>query len=223
LTSTQEMQLPTASGGGPSSYRELLFIKLMNGMRRVFGLYVCAVQTGSSDSAGEMPQLPPEVEIRLLGAPEIRRYVDGAGLDLRGDSVDAALARGDVCAGAFVARQLVSYTWRALRGPVPHNADWEVLWNPGLVYRYKALTLPEYRGFRINEAVAKTVDRHLAKEGHDVGLSFVEMTNVSSMRTLTRKGRRRIGYAGYLQRFGLYIPFRTAGCRRYGFRFNHRK
>lgn len=170
-----------------------------------------------------MPQLPPEVEIRLLDATEIRSYVDRAGLDLRSDSVDAALARGDVCVGAFVAHQLVSYSWRVFRGPVPHNADWGVIWNPGLVYRYKALTLPEYRGLRINEALAKTVDRHLAKQGHEVGLSFVEMTNVSWMRTLTRKGRRRIGFAGYLQRFGLYIPFRTAGCGSYGFRFYHRK
>ncbi len=223
LTSTEERHVRVPSGSGPSSFWELLFVKFLNTVKRAFGVHVFAVQVSPSDSGGDMPRLPPEVVIRLLDASEIRSYVDRAGLDFRGESVDAALQRGDVCVGAFVAQQLVSYSWRAVRGPVPHNADWEVIWNPGLVYRYKALTLPEYRGLHINEALAKTVDRHLAKQGHAMGLSFVEMTNVSSMRTLTRKGRKRVGYAGFLQRFSFYIPFRTSGCRSYGFRFNRRK
>jgi hypothetical protein len=73
----------------------------------------------------------------------------------------------------------------------------------------------------INGALAKTVDRHLANQGHLVGVSFVEVVNLSSMRTLARKGRRRVGYAPYFQRFGLHIPFRTTGCRAYGFVFRH--
>ena len=104
--------------------------------------------------------------------------------------MEAALARGDVCVAAFEANQLVSYNWRAVRGPVRHTANWEVIWDPGLVYRYKALTMPDYRGLHINETLAKTINRHLAKQGYLMGLSFVECTNLSSMRTLQRKGGR---------------------------------
>jgi hypothetical protein len=159
------------------------------------------------------------IDVRMLTPTDIRDYVGRDGLDFRRESVEAALARGDVCVGAFAGDQLVSYSWRATRGPVRHTPEWDVTWNPGLVYRYKALTLPNYRGLHLNEALAKTVDRHLAKQGHLVGVSFVEVVNLSSMRTLRRKGRRRVGYAGYFQRFGLFIPFRTTGCRAYGFAF----
>lgn len=190
-------------------------------MKRAFGLHLYAVQASPSDSGGEMPRLPPEIDVRILAPAIIRDHVGRDGLDFRRESVEAALARGDVCVGAFAGEQLVSYSWRATRGPVPHTPEWDVVWNPGLVYRYKALTLPNYRGLHINEALAKTIDRHLAKQGHLVGVSFVEVVNLPSMRTLARKGRRRVGYAGYFQRFGLHIPFRTTGCRAYGFAFRH--
>ncbi len=188
-------------------------------MKRAFGLHLYAVQISPSDSGGDMPRLPQEIHIRMLAPADIREYIDRDGLDFRRASVEAALARGDVCVGAFAGDQLVSYNWRAIRGPVQHTADWEVIWKPGLVYRYKALTQPAYRGLHINEALAKTVDRHLATQGHLVGVSFVELVNLSSMRTLARKGRQRVGYAGYVQRFGMFIPFRTIGCRAYGFAF----
>ncbi len=188
-------------------------------MKRAFGLHLHVVQVSSSDSGGDMPRLPPGIEVRILTPEEIRSYVGREGLDFRQASVEAALARGDVCVAAFEANQLVSYNWRAIRGPVRHTANWEVIWDPGLVYRYKALTMPDYRGLHINEALAKTIDRHLAKQGYLMGLSFVECINLSSMRTLQRKGRTRVGYAGYFQRFGLFVPFRTVGCRAYGFAF----
>jgi GNAT superfamily N-acetyltransferase len=140
-------------------------------------------------------------------------------LDFREPAVDAALARGDMCIGAFSGDRLVAYTWRALRGPVPHTGGWEVVWNPGLVYRYKAFTLPEYRGLHIHDVLSKTIDRHLLDQGHSIGLSFVETHNFSSIQTLTRKVRQRVGYAGYIQRFGLNLSFRTAGSRQFGFTF----
>ena len=203
---------------GPA-HKQPSYVALLNVMKRVFGLHLYAVQVSSSDSGGEMPRLPREIEVRILSPDEIRSYVGRAGLDFRQASVEKALARGDVCVAAFKANELVSYNWRAVRGPVPHTPNWEVIWEPGLVYRYKALTLPDYRGLHINEALAKTIDRHLATQGYVMGLSFVECTNLSSMRTLKRKGRIRVGYAGYFQRFGVFVPFRTVGCRAYGFAF----
>jgi hypothetical protein len=190
----------------------------MNGMKRVFGLHVFTVQIGHHQ-AGETLPLPLGLEMHILSPEEVRNHVNAPHLDFRVTSVNQAIARGDVCIGAFKGDELVAYTWRALRGPVPHTSGWEVIWNPGLMYRYKAWTSPTYRGFHIHDVLSKAIDQHLGELGHTKGLSFVETHNFSSLRTLARKTRRHIGYAGYIQRFGFFVPFRTPGCRQVGFAF----
>ena len=195
-----------------------LYAKVMNGLKRVFGLHLFTVQIGHHQG-GVTPPLPPGLEMHILTPAEIRSHVNVPHLDFRDASVNQALARGDLCIGAFKNDQLVAYTWRALKGPVPHTGGWEVIWNPGLVYRYKAYTSPDYRGLHIHDVLSKVIDQHLGELGHTKGLSFVETHNFSSIRTLTRKVRRHIGYAGYVGRFGWFVPFRTAGCRQVGFAF----
>jgi GNAT superfamily N-acetyltransferase len=196
-----------------------LYAKVMNGLKRIFGLHLFSVYTGHHEIGGEVGTLPEGLEMHILTPTEVRRHVDEPRLDFRDASVTQALARGDVCIGAFEGDQLVAFTWRALKGPVPHTPLWDVVWNPGLVYRYKAYTLPEYRGLHIHEVLSKEIDRYLGEQGHTVGLSFIETHNFSSIRTLARKVRRRIGYAGYIQKSRLCFSFRTAGCRRLGFAF----
>lgn len=214
LCDTNEMTERAPSWG----FWPTVYVRLMNAMKRVFGLHLYGVYAGPH-GAGEMPALSPELELHILNSREIWNHVNKPGLDFREASISAALARGDLCVGAFKGKELIAYSWRTLQGPVPHTGGWEVTWKPGLVYRYKALTLPEYRGLHINEALAKTLDGYLANQGHTMGLAFVETHNLSSIRTVARKGRQRIGYAGYVERFGMYVPFRTWGCRRVGFAF----
>ena len=196
----------------------VLHAKVMNGLKRTFGLHLFRVQIGHHQDS-ETPLLPPGFEMHILTPAEVRSHVNVPHLDFRDASVNQALARGDVCIGAFKDDRLVAYTWRALKGPVPHTGGWEVIWNPGLMYRYKAYTSPAYRGLHIHDALSKAIDQHLGELGHTKGLSFVETHKFSSIRTLARKTRRHIGYAGYVQRFGLFVPFRTAGCRQVGFAF----
>ena len=198
-------------------------VKLMNALRRICGLHLYTVQVGHYAAGGEVPELPSDFEIRILTPAEIRYYVNSPRLDFRESFVNAALARGDVTIGAFKDDRLVGYSWRALRGPVPHSAGWEVIWNPGLVYRYKAFTLQEHRGLHINEALDKLVDRHLGEHGHPMGLSFVDVTNLPSLRSLARKGRQRIGYAGHFEWRTQRFAFRTPGCRAVGFEFRDAK
>lgn len=198
--------------------RAALYLKLMNALKRFVGLHLYAVQVGSHD-AGRSPAVPPNYELRILTSREISNHVDVPRLDFRSAFVANALARGDLCIGAFDRGRLAAYTWRALSGPVAHRGGWEVTWKSGLVYRYKSLTLPEYRGLHLDAALSKNIDRHLAERGYPMGLSFVETVNLSSLRSVARKGRRCIGYAGYVDRFGFHIPFRTPGCRALGFTF----
>src|SRR5262249_34763528 len=141
--------------------RKTIYAKVMNALKRIVGLHVFSVHTGHYEADDEIPALPLDLEVHLLTAPEIRSRVGVRHLDFRELAVTAPLARGDLCIGAFSGDKLVAYTWRALRGPVPHTGGWEVVWNPGLVYRYKAFTLPDYRGLHIHEVLSKTIDRYL--------------------------------------------------------------
>jgi hypothetical protein len=226
--------LPTASEVPPSvvsaelsagqrwGLGAVLYLKLMNGLKRSLGFHLYAIQVGSHD-AGSSPALPVGVALRVLTSREINDRIGEAGLDIRSAFVGNALARGDLCVGAFEGDRLVAYSWRALSGPVRHRDGWEVTWRSGLVYRYKSLTLPEYRGLHLDAALSKYIDRYLAQRGYPMGLSFVETINLSSLRSVARKGRRCMGYAGYFDRFGCHIPFWTPGCRTVGFAFQWRQ
>ena len=137
-----------------------LHAKVMNGLKRTLGLHLFTVQIGHHQDS-ETLLLPPGLEMHILTPAEVRSHVNVPHLDFREASVNQALARGDVCIGAFEDNELVAYTWRALRGPVPHTGGWEVIWDPGLMYRYKAYTSPAYRGLHIHDVLSKAIDQHL--------------------------------------------------------------
>lgn len=205
----------------PRDWRTAMYVKFINALRRMIGLHLHSVQVGPIEPNAAVPAVPG-IDARVLTDAEILAQVGLPQLDFRPAFVTAALARGDVCVGGFEGARLVAYSWRAVTGPVRHDEVWEVTWKPGLVYRYKAFTMPEYRGMHINRLLDATIDRHLAQRGFSTGISFVETTNLSSLRALTRKKRRSVGQAGYFQRFGLHVSFRTPGCRAVGFAFQRR-
>ena len=86
-------------------------------------------------------------------------------------------------------------------------------------YGYKGLTLEEFRGQHLRRYYNRFTDAHCIARGRTHAIAFVDVSNHASIRSTTGMGNRRIGFAGYLKRGPLFIPFRTTAVRRRGFRF----
>ncbi len=164
------------------------------------------------------PTMPDGYSLRQLTPSEIRRAAQDPTLDLPLEFVDDAIARGDVMTAVTVDGQVVSYAW-ASAGPAPHvDSVWADVSFP-YRYSYKGFTLPAFRGQRLSTLTSFGSDRLFLQRGMTHAVSFTDLSNTPSQRTEHRKGNRFIGFAGYFAFGSRRICFRSAACKRIGFRF----
>jgi hypothetical protein len=164
------------------------------------------------------PHRPDGIAVRVLQAAELLKAARDPELDMDSEFVHGALARGDMAFGAFDGDSLVCYSWRAF-AYVPHFDGVWVKFDPPYHYGYKAFTRPSHRGRRILVAVALFSDSYLLERGRVAQVVFTGINNFASLAAQKVAGSRRIGFAGYVNWFGFFIPFRTPAVRRIGFAF----
>lgn len=158
------------------------------------------------------------IRVALATRDELMRAADDPQMGLRGASIDAALARGDICAATFVNDRMVSYVWRSF-STAPHVDGLWVEFERPYRYSYKAFTLPDYRGQHLQDDTVRLTDAMCVERGYPYAIGFVETHNFASLRADTRHGNQHIGWAGYIKLFGRVYPFRSPGARRHTFRF----
>lgn len=171
-----------------------------------------------ADAPSQTESLPADV--RVAEAAELYEAADNQPeLGLTKTFIAEAIARGDLCVGAFVDGRLVAYVWRSYTG-APHRDGLWLDFHKPYRYGYKSFTLPEFRGQHLLDlAVADPI---CSARGFEYGISFIETHNYASIRHSKRAGAIPIGYAGYLK-LGKYAwPFRTRGAKRVGFAFYRR-
>lgn len=167
----------------------------------------------------DLEWLPPkEIDVRFATRDELLLAAGDPQMQLDIGFVEAALARGDICAAAFLGASLVAYAWRSFSW-APLGSGLAVEFSKPYRYGYKAYTLPEYRGLRIQEALSSMSDRHCVERGYTRGISYVETHNTPSIHMTQRLGGRCVGFAGYVTLFGRRFPFRSPGVKRQNFAF----
>ena len=152
---------------------------------------------------------------------ELDRAYAHFGKNLMRDSVEQALARGDVCMAAFDRdsdNRMVGFSWGA-RKTAPHGDGLWVEVEYPYLYGYKAYVDPEYRGLGINVALIVERDKTIAQEGYRSSVGFVETHNYASVHSNVRMGSQPAGYAGYIKLFGRAFPFRSPKARASTLRF----
>ncbi len=192
-----------------------LFMRLMSGLRRYAGIYICRVGVRPLARDAPGPVLPGGIELRILRPRELLEAAADPELRLDPDFVRAALARGDMAFGAFEGERLVGYSWRSFTAAPHFEGLWAGVARPYFC-GYKAFTRPSHRGRRIHVAVALYSDSFLLERGYTAEVGLVDLSNFASLRTAKVLGRRRIGYAGYVKLFGRCIPFRTPAVKKIG-------
>jgi GNAT superfamily N-acetyltransferase len=160
-------------------------------------------------------------EVRLFAHGDERSLLAAAQdpeLELTERFVRGALGKGDVCAAILVAGQIVSFSWSAF-SPTHHRDGVHVSFDSRHRYGYFAFTLPAYRGRHLPRLSVPHRDRYCVARGCTQSISFISIDNRSSIRMATANGSHRIGFAGYLKLGPIFVPFRTPGVRKQGFRF----
>ena len=182
---------------------------------RIYGIYARPLTPPDSE-----PDLP-EFSDRIYDARDLEALLEltkRPELEMPEAFVRRALAKGDVCEAVVHKGEIVSYCWMAFT-PTHDSDGVYVDFGERHRYGYKGFTLPQFRGRHLRRYYNPFTDAYCISRGATHAIAFVDVSNQASMRSTIGMGNRRIGFAGYLKRGRLFIPFRTPAVRRRGFRF----
>jgi GNAT superfamily N-acetyltransferase len=130
---------------------------------------------------------------------------------------EAAAERGDWCHCMRHGEIIASYGWYAT-GPVPAVDDDDIGFSSEYVYMYKGFSLPEFRGRQLHAHGMAHATAEAESRGYQGLISFVEIQNEGSLRSVARLGYRSFGTCYRLRLFGRTLTFSTPGCKPFGFR-----
>ena len=199
-----------------------LFNRILRRINQYLGIHIHVVRTADMSDNPQYPSIPANISLRLIPPTELPEVTANPALRLSPAFVNSAIERGDLAFGAFDGPELVSYVWRTLTQAPHHDDIWVRVTRPHC-YAYNSFTLPNYRGQKISPAVHLLSDTEMFKRGYTKRAGFIALANSASLSMGKHMGSRRIGYAGYVNWFGWFIPFRTNAVRNICFEFFQRK
>lgn len=162
--------------------------------------------------------VPRGLELRVVWEGDLARLCRRAELDFKPEKLEAAYARGDLCAGAYESGELVGYCWFAF-APSPHlDGVWVDFHEEG-VWMYKSLVLPSHRGRGVAPALYRFTDALCAERGRKFSISCIETHNRPSISAILRSGYAAAGYAAYLRQASTLLPWVSPDARRMAVRF----
>ena len=193
-------------------------VKFLDAVQKYLRLSLYRVVTRPLRSTPGRDYAATHIRYALLTQAELLPWCADPELELGAQQVGAAFFRGDVCAGAFDGDKLIGYQFFAFR-PTPLSEDVWVEFGPHYRYSYKKLVREEYRGQRIAAGLSSLADGLCRARGYRHTIGYIALQNRSSWRASAHLGSKTVGYAGYVEWFGLLLTFRSPGARRAAFRF----
>ncbi|KAA1191990.1 hypothetical protein F0M18_10745 [Pseudohalioglobus sediminis] len=190
---------------------------LMRALGKYCGLVVCHLFARPILLPDSGTDLGPGREIRILTKEQLLAFSDDPALQMDKAFIETADSRGDACCGVLEEGRLVAYVWRTFVATA-HGDELFVDFNEKCRYGYKSLTLPAYRGQRLQILISEYTDKYLTR-GRQFHIFFVETHNFPSIVAVKKEDAVVVGHAGYWKLFGRYFCFRSTGAARYGFRF----
>ena len=157
----------------------------------------------------------PPFSHHACGAADFSRLADAPKLASE-EFYEGAIARGDRCHYMADGDRVASYGWYATQ-PVPAVDDTWIHFSPEYVYMYKGFTSPEYRGKQLHAYGMAHAATEAKARGYRGLISYVEVQNEGSLRSVARLGYRTFGTCVRLHVFGRTLTFSSPGCRPYGF------
>ena len=148
----------------------------------------------------------------------LRRFAAEPCNEISSEFVRNAVNSGNACYAICDGHQLVSSGWYSTR-PTPIGSPGLVLrFDPRYVYMYKGLTHRSYRGQRLYEVGVTRALQHYLDKGARGFISYIEATNLDSLKASLRMGYKVFGTVFLLRLFGRHFAFSSPGCRAFDFR-----
>src|SRR5699024_6299583 len=105
--------------------------------------------------------------------------------------LNEALAKGDRCYAILDGERLAAYGWYSRQPTRIDPPELLLGFDAGYVYMYKGLTRHEYRGQRLHAIGMNRALQHYLEQGAKGLVSYVESTNVDSLKSCFRLGYRQ--------------------------------
>jgi RimJ/RimL family protein N-acetyltransferase len=129
----------------------------------------------------------------------------------------AAEGRGDWCYGIFDGAAIASYGWYATE-PVPGLDGFWITFSPDYLYMHQGFTLPVHRGRQLHAYGMAHAAVAAAAKGYRGLISFVEVRNEPSLRSVARLGFRTFGTCWSMRILARRFALASPGCAAYHFR-----
>ena len=156
----------------------------------------------------------------FLASNELRAYACDPDTELSDRFLDGAFARGDECYALRDGKDLAAYGWYSF-GSTPIGLPGLVLnFSPEYVYMYKGFTDMRHRGKRLHAIGMTRALEHYVSRGRKGVVSYVEATNLDSLKSCFRMGYSVFGSVYALRVFGRHYAVSSPGCKRFDFRLN---
>jgi hypothetical protein len=160
-------------------------------------------------------KLDARYEHGFLDADTLGRFARDPVYDLPPAALDALLAKGDRCYGILEGDTLASYGWYSTK-PTAIGGDLVLRFDRWYVYMYKGFTHPAHRGKRLHAMGMTLALTRLRAEGVAGIVSYVDATNLSSLRSCYRMGYRDIGTICLAKVGARWLIGTSGGCAHYG-------
>jgi hypothetical protein len=152
----------------------------------------------------------------------VRRFAADTANEMSPFFVADAMARGDRCYAICDGLTPLSTSWYSTRPTRIGMGDLVLYFAPRYVYMYKGFTHPSHRGRRLYTAGVSHAFGHYAAKGARGFISYVEGTNLQSLKSLERMGFRVFGSIYVVSLFGRHFTFATPGCAAFQFSLENR-
>ena len=167
-------------------------------------------------------RVPAGYSAGFKNAAELARWHDDPACELSAQFARDAFGAGDQCYAIWTGSSLAAYSWYSTRPTPAISPDLLLHFAAGYVYMYKGFTTPGHRGKRLH-AIGKThALRHYIAKGYRGLISYVESTNLESLKSNARMGYEIFGSIYVIKIFGRYFAVSTPGCWRYDFRLERK-
>lgn len=117
------------------------------------------------------------------------------------------LAKSSICILAIHNGEIIGYEWVMNNNQMELSEFNIINMSKKRVYGYKAFTLKEYRGKRVQNALNIYLSNMLKKAGIKFLVGTIDINNKPMIKSIEREGHKRIGYIIKFRFFGLKYDY----------------
>jgi len=199
-------------------WRRFLLGAIYNRLRRLVGLRVFVINARPLDPSKQLPKLPVGHQVRRVENQDYQKASESDELGISASFLQAAHQRGDICIGYFVENELVSYFWCGF-SEVPSEPGLDIVVPQHYSYAYKAMTLADFRGMRLQEILTHANDKLLVAEGFTHNIEYIDVSNFAQKQASARYGNSTVGRVWLLRHRQKVLMWQSRALRQLGFAF----